>query len=107
MRVFFSLRRMTMVMFAVAVSSAGCQTTKLWPQGQSNYRAENRVEAKSAPGLPASGENDGAAASLQAASAKIDRASASPETESPSYYAARNDSASRSSSATCTSGCCR
>lgn len=107
MRVFFSLRWMGIAMLAVTVSSMGCQTTKLWPQSRGNSRTQDGVGARSAAAIPGTNGDDATAASLQAASAKIDQASRSSETEPPSYYAARNDSASTSSSAKCTSGCCR
>lgn len=103
----FSLHWMGTTVTALTVSLAGCQTTRLWPQAPNTRGSKEDVAIKGAETSVASTDDVGTAASLRTASAMIDQAAKSPETEPKSYNAGSGDLASPSSAATCTSGCCR
>lgn len=106
------LRRVSVVVIVVDALLVGCQSTKPWPFSANRQRTQGdvaaNIENSPAPrgGAPPQ-EGDASLASLQAASAAIDQAAASPEMEPRSYYAGRDATSSAGASSTCTSGCCR
>jgi hypothetical protein len=107
MRVFLTLRWMVLAVFAVAVSSVGCQTTKIWPRALGGRGTNQEVAAKDAPTSLMPDELGGTEKSLESASSKIDRAVSTPESEPRSYYAGQSGSSPSNSSSTCTRGCCK
>jgi hypothetical protein len=101
------VRQIVIVFGIAALSSTGCRLGKFWPGLTDNRPVQSSAAVQSAPIPRTIAESEGTTASLQSASAKIDRAAASPESEPRSYYSSGQEGGGSSSRSTCSSGCCK
>lgn len=101
------IRSIAALVAIVIASSLGCQIGKGWRRLTGNERSPSEVSPQSDIISRSVEESDAAAASLRAASDKIDKAATSPEAEPRSYYSGGQDIGISNSRTTCTSGCCK